>query len=119
VKVRVVAKADKLAVVVADIIRAAGVEYKALLVVATTGLAQDVSRELHCSVAECVKCSLDVRLCVGDDGDVSSACRPLSLDLVGVPRSPIVSCFVGKCDPAVVAGSNVCVVAVVAVSSYS
>jgi hypothetical protein len=39
VKVRVVAEANKLAVVVADIIRAAGVEYKALLVVATTGLA--------------------------------------------------------------------------------
>jgi hypothetical protein len=39
VKVRVVAKADKLAVVVADMIRAASVEYKAVLVVATTGLA--------------------------------------------------------------------------------
>jgi hypothetical protein len=39
VKVRVVAKADELAVVVADIIRAASVEYKALLVVATTSLA--------------------------------------------------------------------------------
>jgi hypothetical protein len=39
VKVRVVAKADELAIVVADIIRAAGVEYKALLVVAATSLA--------------------------------------------------------------------------------
>jgi hypothetical protein len=39
VKVRVVAEANELAVVVADMIRAAGVEYKALLVVATTGLA--------------------------------------------------------------------------------
>jgi hypothetical protein len=39
VKVRVVAKTDKLAVVVTDIIRAAGIEYKALLVVATTSLA--------------------------------------------------------------------------------
>jgi hypothetical protein len=38
-KARVVAKANKLAVVVADMIRAASVEYKALLVVATTGLA--------------------------------------------------------------------------------
>jgi hypothetical protein len=39
VKVRVVAKANKLAVVVADVIRAAGVKYKALLVVATPSLA--------------------------------------------------------------------------------
>jgi hypothetical protein len=39
VKVRVVAKANKLTVVVADVIRAAGVKYKALLVVATPGLA--------------------------------------------------------------------------------
>jgi hypothetical protein len=39
VKVRVVAKANKLAVVVIDIIRAASVKYKALLVVATTSLA--------------------------------------------------------------------------------
>jgi hypothetical protein len=39
VKVRVVAKADELAVVVAEMIRAAGVEYKVLLVVATTSLA--------------------------------------------------------------------------------
>jgi hypothetical protein len=39
VKVRVVAKANELAVVIADIIRAASIEYKALLVVATTSLA--------------------------------------------------------------------------------
>jgi hypothetical protein len=39
VKVRVVAKTDELAVVVTDMIRAASIEYKALLVVATTGLA--------------------------------------------------------------------------------
>jgi hypothetical protein len=39
VKVRVVAEADKLAVVIADMIRAASVEYKALLVVATPSLA--------------------------------------------------------------------------------
>jgi hypothetical protein len=39
VKVRVIAKANELAVVVADIIRAASVEYKALLIVATTSLA--------------------------------------------------------------------------------
>jgi hypothetical protein len=39
VKFRVVTKANKLAVVVADVIRAAGVKYKALFVIATTGLA--------------------------------------------------------------------------------
>jgi hypothetical protein len=39
VKARVVGKANELAVVVADVIRAACVENKALLVVATTSLA--------------------------------------------------------------------------------
>jgi hypothetical protein len=39
VKVRVVTKANELAIVVADIIRAASVKYKALLVVAATSLA--------------------------------------------------------------------------------
>jgi hypothetical protein len=56
---------------------------------------------------------------VGDDGDVSDACRRLSLDLVGVPRSPFVSGFVRKCELAVIASSNVCVLAVDAVISYS
>ena len=79
---------------------------------------EDVSRELYCSEAECFKCSLDVRLCVGDDGDVSSACRRFGLDLLGVSRSPFISGFVGKCEPAIVAGSDMCVLAVVAVSSY-
>jgi hypothetical protein len=39
VKFRVVTKANKLAVVVADMVRAAGVKYKALFVIATTSLA--------------------------------------------------------------------------------
>jgi hypothetical protein len=56
---------------------------------------------------------------VGDDGDVSSACRRLSLNLVSVSRSLFISGFVGKCEPAVVASSNMCVLAVVAVSLYS
>jgi hypothetical protein len=55
---------------------------------------------------------------VGDDSDVSSACRRLSLNLVGVPRSLFISGFVGKCELAIIAGSNMCVLAVVAVSSY-
>jgi hypothetical protein len=57
-------------------------------------------------------------LSVVDDGDVSGACRRLGLDLVGIPRSPFISGFVWKREPAVVAGPNVCVLAVVAVSSY-
>jgi hypothetical protein len=116
--VRVVAKANKLAVVVTDVIRAACVKYEALLVVATTSFAQDISRELHCSEAKCVECSLNVRLCIGNDSDVSSACRRLSVNLVSVPRSPFISSFVGECKLAIVASSDVCVLAVVAISSY-
>jgi hypothetical protein len=115
VKARVVSEADELAVVVADVIRAARVENEALLVVATTGLAQDVSRELHCSEAECVKCSLDVRLFVGDDGDVGGACRRLSL--LGVLCSPLLRSLIGKCEITIIAGSDMCVFAVYAVSS--
>jgi hypothetical protein len=63
-----------------------------------------------------VKCCLDVRLCVGDDGDVSGACRRLSLDLVSVPRSPSFRSLVGKCEIAIIASSNMCVLAVVAIS---
>ena len=114
--VRVVAEADKLAVVVADVIRAASVENKALFVIATTGLAQDVSRELHCSEAECVKCALDVWFFVGDDGDVSGPCRRLSLDLVSVLRSLCFRSLIGKCLIAIIASSNMCVLAVIVVS---
>jgi hypothetical protein len=53
---------------------------------------------------------------VGDDGDVSGACRCLSLDLVGVPRSPSFRSLVGKCKIAIIAGSNMCVLAVVVIS---
>jgi hypothetical protein len=63
-----------------------------------------------------VKCCLDVRLCVGNDGDVSSTYRRLSLDLVSVPRSPSFRSLVGKCEIAIIAGSNMCVLAVVAIS---
>jgi hypothetical protein len=55
---------------------------------------------------------------MGNDGDVSSACRRLSLDLVSVPRSLFISGFVGICEPAIVASSDMCVFAVVAVSLY-
>jgi hypothetical protein len=55
---------------------------------------------------------------VGDDGDVSGACRRLSLDLVSVSRSLFISGFVRKCEPTVVASSNMCVLALVAVGSY-
>jgi hypothetical protein len=54
---------------------------------------------------------------VGDDGDVSGACRRLSLDLVSVPRSPSFRSLVGKCEIAIIASSNMCVLAVVAISS--
>jgi hypothetical protein len=54
---------------------------------------------------------------VGNDSDVSSACRRLSLNLVGVPCSPSFRSLVGKCKIAIIAGSDMCVLAVVAVSS--
>jgi hypothetical protein len=63
------------------------------------------------------ECSLDIRLCVGDDGEVSGACRRLSLDLVSVPCSLSFRSLVGKCKIAIIADSDMCVLAMVAVSS--
>jgi hypothetical protein len=63
-----------------------------------------------------VKCCLNVRLCVGNDSDVSSAYRRLSLNLVSVPRSPSFRSLVGKCEIAIIASSNMCVLTVVAIS---
>ena len=98
-------------------IRAASVENKAVLVVATTSLAQDVSRELHCSEAEYFKCTLDVWFFMGDNGYVSGDCRRLSLDFLSIPRSPFISSFIGKYKLVIITSSNIYILIVVIVSS--
>jgi hypothetical protein len=64
-----------------------------------------------------VKCCLNVRLCIGNDSDVSSAYRRLSLNLVSVPRSLSFRSLIGKCKIAIITSSNMCVLAVVIISS--
>ena len=116
IKARIVVEASKLTIVVADVIRAASIEDKALLVVAAIRLTQDVVRKLDCSVAEFIKPCRNVGLCVRDYSDISGACRRVVLNLVSVFLSPLISSLVRKGEPAIIAGSNVCVLAVVAVS---
>jgi hypothetical protein len=61
---------------------------------------------------------VNFRFCLGNDSNVSDTYRRLSLNLISVPRLLFVSSFVRKCKLAVIASSNMCVLAVDAVILY-
>jgi hypothetical protein len=56
---------------------------------------------------------------LGNNSDVSNACRRLNLNFIRVSRSLFVSGFVRKCKLVIIASSNVCVIVVNTVILYS